>query len=251
MLRLVAGSTLFGKSSKIVLTSCADCAVLTSFLHTGRGFHHHARSSMLRDTPRTHSSSPRAFSLRCFSSSVRPFERVSKNVVVTLELTLENLAGEVLDTTKGFEPAVFIQGYGTLVPVVERALNGKYPGDSLTVLVPPEDGFGEYNPELLIRMGIHQFRDLFGNQGGDPQVGQHYQVQTEHGLRNMVVAGVEGAQTPEGPETVLMDGNHPYAGETVRYKAKVLATRQATADELEQRSVLYSTEPDDGSLSTV
>jgi len=51
----------------------------------------------------------------------------------------------VLDESEaeGGEPMVYVQGYGMIVPGLERALAGLHAGDRKDVVVSPEEGYGE------------------------------------------------------------------------------------------------------------
>ena len=71
---------------------------------------------------------------------------VQDDFVVSLDYTLR-VAGEVLDTSVGEEPILFIQGRGHIIPGLEKALYGMKSGDEKEVVLQPEDGYGEYDPE--------------------------------------------------------------------------------------------------------
>ena len=72
---------------------------------------------------------------------------IAANQVVTVEYTLKNAAGEVLDTSDGSEPLSYIHGSEQIVPGLERELEGLEVGDEKDVVVQPEDGYGLPDPD--------------------------------------------------------------------------------------------------------
>lgn len=146
--------------------------------------------------------------------------KISKHSVVSIDYTLTNDAGKVLDSSKGREPLSYIQGMGSLIPGLENALEGKGKGESLKVSIPPKDGYGERDEGLVQDVP----RDQFG-EGAEVEIGMQFQVDTEGGEVVVTVVGVE-------PETVKVDGNHPLAGETLNFDVTVSEVRAATEEEL-------------------
>ncbi|MFP4564107.1 MAG: peptidylprolyl isomerase, partial [Spirochaetia bacterium] len=78
--------------------------------------------------------------------------QVNKDKVVSIDYTLKDEQGHVLDTSEGREPLAFIYGSGAIIPGLEKALEGKTPGDDLKVTVDPEEGYGEYNDQLIVEV---------------------------------------------------------------------------------------------------
>jgi FKBP-type peptidyl-prolyl cis-trans isomerase SlyD len=73
---------------------------------------------------------------------------VAANTVVSLDVALYDLQGELLDHPE--EPAQYLHGgYGDIFPKVEEALEGKAVGARVTVRLEPDDGFGDYDEQLL------------------------------------------------------------------------------------------------------
>ncbi|MGQ0653480.1 MAG: FKBP-type peptidyl-prolyl cis-trans isomerase [Betaproteobacteria bacterium] len=113
----------------------------------------------------------------------------------------------------------YLHGHDGLLPALERALEGKGPGESLVLQLEPEDAFGEYDAELLrveplerygegLRPGM-EIEDSFD--GDEPRV---YRVTD--------IAG----------GTAVLDANHPLAGMALRFSVVILTVRSATAEEL-------------------
>jgi FKBP-type peptidyl-prolyl cis-trans isomerase SlyD len=105
-------------------------------------------------------------------------------------------------------------GYGGLLDGLERALEGKAAGESVSVQLEPEDAFGDYDAELLRLEPSERY-------GGSIAPGM--EVEEEGGL--YVVTDVADGK-------VVLDGNHPLAGIALRFSVEVLAVRNAKPEEI-------------------
>lgn len=146
---------------------------------------------------------------------------IAENVVVTINYTLRNDAGEVLDTSEGDEPLTYLQGFGNIVPGLENALEGKRVGDKVTVAVTPEEGYGEKDPEGLQVVP----RDAFP-EGATIEIGDNFTAELDDDeFVTLWVVGVEG-------DEVHVDTNHPLAGVTLNFEVEIVELRAAHANEL-------------------
>ena len=75
--------------------------------------------------------------------------QIAANKAVSIDYTLTNDAGEVIDSSAGGAPLVYLHGCGNIIVGLEKALEGKQTGDQLTVTIEPEDAYGEYSAELV------------------------------------------------------------------------------------------------------
>jgi FKBP-type peptidyl-prolyl cis-trans isomerase SlyD len=150
---------------------------------------------------------------------------IAADRVVTIHYTLKDDKGDVLDSSAGGEPLAYIQGHGNLVSGLEKALEGKTDGATLAVVVPPADGYGSRDQELVQRVPK---RTLQG--AGEIKKGMQFQARTEHGMRVFTVTGVAG-------DMVTLDGNHPLADQTLHFEVEVVGVREATNEELEHGHV--------------
>jgi FKBP-type peptidyl-prolyl cis-trans isomerase SlyD len=146
--------------------------------------------------------------------------KIAKHTVVTIDYTLTDKQGAVLDTSKGGEPLAYIQGIGSIIPGLEAALEGKTAGDALQVSLAPEDAYGLRDESLQQVVS----RKLF-NSPEELEVGMQFHGRTEAGSRLMTIVGIDGDQ-------ITIDGNHPLAGETLNFDVSVLDVRAASAEEL-------------------
>ena len=151
--------------------------------------------------------------------------QISKDSVVSMAYTLTNDEGQVIDTSAGGEPLVYLHGAQNIIPGLENALVGKEVGDKLTVNVVAADGYGEYNPELVQVVSKH----LFGGVE-NIEAGMQFHAQTDYGMQVVTVAAVEG-------DEITVDGNHPLAGQNLNFDVEIMDIREASSEELEHGHV--------------
>jgi FKBP-type peptidyl-prolyl cis-trans isomerase SlyD len=151
--------------------------------------------------------------------------RVGPNTHVVADYTLRTEDGTVLDssTGDGGEPLVYVHGYGMIVPGLEKALTGLEVGASREVTVPPEEGYGAADEELVMEVDRSELP-----RPNTVEVGDELTLESEDGEEALVrVVEVSG-------DSVVLDGNHPLAGMTLCYSIVVREVRPATEDEISQ-----------------
>jgi FKBP-type peptidyl-prolyl cis-trans isomerase SlyD len=148
---------------------------------------------------------------------------IAPNTYVTLDYELRDDEGDLLDASKedGGEPIRYVHGYGMIVPGLEAALVGLHEGDERDIVVSAEAGYGEYDEELVLTIDRTEMPDPGAVQVDDELIAEA----PDGGEIEMKVIEVREAE-------VVCDANHPLAGQTLRYKVKVLTVRQATDDEI-------------------
>ena len=147
--------------------------------------------------------------------------RVADGLVVSLDYTLRLDDGEVIDTSTSQEPLEFLQGQGQVIPGLEQALYGMALGDERDVVVAPTEGYGELDPDAF---------ELVDHDVFPPDLA----LTPGMGLRMRDSSGqaLEGYVAEVRPNGVLLDFNHPLAGETLYFQVKISALRAATNEEL-------------------
>jgi FKBP-type peptidyl-prolyl cis-trans isomerase SlyD len=145
--------------------------------------------------------------------------QIGAQKAVTIGYTLKNDAGEVLDTSEGRAPLAYLHGAGNIVPGLEKALDGKSPGDAIEVSLPPEDGYGVRDEGQVRNVPLRKLPE------GKVTVGTRYRVQTESGPVAALVTAIRG-------DFATIDANHPLAGMTLHFAVTVVDVRDATADEI-------------------
>lgn len=152
--------------------------------------------------------------------------QIADDKAVAIDYTLRNDEGEVLDSSEGAEPLVYLHGCGNIIPGLEQALNGKQAGDSLEVSIEPEQGYGEYQAELVATLSRSMFEGVDELEPGM----QFHASAPDGGMQIVTVREVDG-------DDVIVDGNHPLAGQRLHFQVKVVEVRDATAEELEHGHV--------------
>jgi len=125
-------------------------------------------------------------------------------------------------------------GYGVLFPALEERLEGLAQGVSRTVLLKPEQAFGLRNPEAQVEVDRADFPE-------DVAAGDCYEAEDEDG-RPVLLQVLDVSD-----EGVLVDSNHPLAGQTLRFEVEAREVRPATDEELEEaerRFVTQEAEPE-------
>ena len=145
--------------------------------------------------------------------------QIGKNSVVTINYTLKNDAGDVLDTSEGKQPLGYLHGAGGLLAGLEKALEGQEQGAALHVDLAPQDAYGVPNPSLVQTVPA----SAFGN--NKVQAGMQFQAQGPQGTQVVRVTRIDG-------DKVTVDGNHPLAGQTLHFDVSVVNVRPGTPDEI-------------------
>ncbi len=146
---------------------------------------------------------------------------VQDGMVVSLDYSLRLDAGDVIDSSSDGEPLEFLQGAGQIIAGLEQALYGMAVGDEKQVTVQPVDGYGEMDPQ-----GVQFFPASNFPQDMALEVGMALQAQDQSGhVYTVYVSEVQ-------EDGVLLDFNHPLAGETLHFQAKIAGLRPATDEEL-------------------
>ena len=145
--------------------------------------------------------------------------QIADDTVVTLTYKLYAASGELIEETR--EPIIYLHGgHHGIFPKIERALEQKGPGDSCSVTLEPDDAFGEYDAELVRVEAQDRFPEnvkigmQFEEAAGDQEESRVYTV----------------TDIAEGK--VVVDGNHPLAGQRLRFDCTIVDVRAATAEEL-------------------
>jgi FKBP-type peptidyl-prolyl cis-trans isomerase SlyD len=114
----------------------------------------------------------------------------------------------------------FVFGYGTLLPALESALEGLSVGTLRTVELSAEDAFGKRRPELELELARDEFPP-------DAAPGDRFELERDDGSEVVV------RLLAVSEEVVVVDLNHPLAGQKVRFEIAVEEARAATPEELQ------------------
>ena len=73
--------------------------------------------------------------------------QVAKDTLVTISAKMYNLQGDLMESA---DELVYLHGHSDIFPVIEKALEGKKPGETVRVQLEPEEAFGDYDETALI-----------------------------------------------------------------------------------------------------
>ena len=152
---------------------------------------------------------------------------VADDMVVQLDYTLTLANGEIYDSSDETGPLEYIQGQGPIISGLEEALYGMAVGDEKDVVVTPDVGYGEYDPEAVQTLP----RDVFPAEM-ELEPGMPIDLYDEDADEE-----IEAFIAEVDDEGVVVDFNHPLAGETLNFHVKVVGVRPATDEELDHGHV--------------
>ena len=147
--------------------------------------------------------------------------RIDPGTAVTLAYVLRDRDGALLDREDA-RVSYLHGGYGGMFPKVESALEGKEAGFELAITLEPVDAFGEYDAELLRVEPRERFP-------GALQIGMRFEgIPGDESGGDALLYTI----TDIAKDKVVVDGNHPLAGERLWFKCTVEEVRTATEAEL-------------------
>jgi FKBP-type peptidyl-prolyl cis-trans isomerase SlyD len=147
---------------------------------------------------------------------------VADKLVVSLDYQLKLANDEVIDFSEDDAPLEYLHGYKNIIPGLENELAGMALGDEKKVTVKPEQAYGLRDPDSVAEYPRDTFPESLALEVGEPinmrdsESGESFQAFI----------------TEIRPETVMLDFNHPLAGETLYFKVKIAGLREPTSEEL-------------------
>lgn len=146
--------------------------------------------------------------------------KIADKTVVSIDYTLKDDSGNIVDTSEGSDPLVYLHGANNIIPGLESALVGKAVGEQISVRVPPEQAYGVRDDEKMQAVP----KSLFGDE--DIKVGAQYHAAGPQGQHlTVTVVGISD-------DEVTVDGNHPLAGFHLNFDVKIVDVRDASEEEL-------------------
>ncbi|MQA31764.1 MAG: peptidylprolyl isomerase [Luteitalea sp.] len=122
--------------------------------------------------------------------------------------------GRIFDSSKEQDPLELTLGDTQVIPGIEEAVKNMEPGEAKTVMVPAERAFGPHQSELVVQVDRAEFPAHI-----EPTVGQRLQVRRDDG----VVTEVRVAEVSD--EEVILDANHPLAGQNLTFDLQLVEIR--------------------------
>lgn len=151
---------------------------------------------------------------------------IGQNSVVSMHYTLKNDQGEIMDSSQGKEPMVYLHGANNLIPGLEAELTGKTTGAEFSASIPPAQAYGEFNQDFIQVINKSMFQGV-----ESVEVGMTFMAQGDGGAQRQIrVTEVDG-------DDITIDANHPLAGQTLHFEVEVVDVREGTPQEIEHGHV--------------
>lgn len=151
--------------------------------------------------------------------------RIDRDTVVTLACDVRDCDGNPVEE-EGALIAYLHGGYGGIFPRVENELQGKEVGNEVRITLEPEDAFGDYDADLIRVEPRAKFPETL-------EVGMRFEGVPGEREDDALIYTV----TDVTPDAVVVDGNHPLAGERLWFRGTVREVRRATDEEVERGHV--------------
>lgn len=151
----------------------------------------------------------------------------NKFVSVTYDLNVGNDdERELMERATAEQPLQFVFGLGMMLPAFEEHLKGLTTGDKFRFTLTPENAYGEFNEENVVELpkNIFEIEGTFDDEFITE--GATVPMMDSNGQR------INGSVLEVKKDVVVMDFNHPLAGETLHFDGEVLDVHEATAEEM-------------------
>ncbi|MFT4728924.1 MAG: FKBP-type peptidyl-prolyl cis-trans isomerase SlyD [Granulosicoccus sp.] len=148
---------------------------------------------------------------------------IDDNRVVSIHYQLTNGFGELIDSSQGDLPLVYMHNTNVLLVSLERELTGHRAGEHIAVTIYPEDAYGYPDEELIAewpRESIEKTHELI--------LGMRFKAMSKSGESQLVTL------TEIREDTVVLDANHPLAGQVLTFTVAIVSVREPTAEEVAQ-----------------
>ncbi|MGI2218738.1 peptidylprolyl isomerase [Shewanella baltica] len=146
--------------------------------------------------------------------------KITQHSAVTIHYRLSDQEGRLLEDSFDSEPMLYLHGTENLIPGLEAALDGKTKGEKLDVTISAEEAYGPYHDGLRQAVPLEAFGDI-----EDIVPGMRFIAETEMGQRPVQVMEVKD-------DVVIVDGNHPLAGQSLNFSVEIVDVRKASAEEI-------------------
>ncbi len=139
-----------------------------------------------------------------------PLMKIRNGALVFIHYTLTNDAGDTLDSSIGYEPLEYTHGNNELIVGLETFLEGEDVGFAGKVSIPPAQGYGDYEPKLVLMAQRDNFPEEMSL-----EIGMQVQTELPDGLALFRVTEISD-------NGIKLDANHPLAGQTLHFDVEVI-----------------------------
>lgn len=172
-------------------------------------------------------------------------EIIQDRLKVGIAYVLKETTGRILEEVPPSHPFFYIHGFNNIIPGLEAALEGKRLGQSFSIEIPSQLGYGLYRNDLLIQVPKEELEDV-----GEIWLGMELEMLLDNDIREFQLPDsadefIDGLNLEDDDDDgiytikeiykdkVLLDGNHPFAGKDLIFDVEVISIEEPTFTELE------------------
>ena len=171
---------------------------------------------------------------------------IQDKMKVSIAYTLRE-GKRILEEVPASQPFVYIHGYNNIIPGLEDALAGRRLGEKFTVNIPANLGYGEYRNDLVLKVPKDELSEV-----GELWIGMELEMFQDHDIREFQLPDTaeefvndlnldEDDDQSDGiyiikeilEDSVIVDGNHPFAGKNLTFNVEVVDIVDASFTEQE------------------
>lgn len=171
---------------------------------------------------------------------------IEDKMKVSIAYTLRE-GKRILEEVPPSQPFVYIHGYNNIIPGLEDALAGRRLGEKFTVNIPANLGYGEYREDLVLKVPKDELREV-----GELWIGMELEMFQDNDIREFQLPDTaeefvndlnldEDDDQSDGiyiikeilEDSVIVDGNHPFAGKNLTFNVEVVDIVDASFTEQE------------------
>jgi FKBP-type peptidyl-prolyl cis-trans isomerase SlyD len=165
--------------------------------------------------------------------------RIQNGCIVELEYELRNSQGSLVETTQSEGSIIYLHGNEEIPPALEAELDGVEEGAELEITLGPGIAYGDYNPDGLVTVPRSEFPEDAEIVPGD---WISVQLAEEEDGQEVVGEEMEMLVKEISPEAIVLDANHPLAGQAVTFDVRIVSVRAATEEEIAEHKESEKTE---------
>lgn len=164
---------------------------------------------------------------------------------VSIAYVLKETSGRILEEVPASHPFVYIHGYNNIIPGLESALAGRRIGEKFTTEIPCNLGYGAFRDDLILKVPKEELQEI-----GELWLGMELEMVQDDDFREFQLPDTadefcEGINLDDDyndgiyvvkeiyQDSVLVDGNHPFAGKDLIFDVQVIDVETPSYTELE------------------
>lgn len=157
--------------------------------------------------------------------------KIRAGCIVELAYELRDDAGELVEDSQEDGPMIYLHGNEEIPEKIEEELEGRGEGDEVKVSLAAGVAYGQYNPDGIVTVPREQFPADAEIVPGD---WIDVTLADEEGKEPENAESLEMRVVEISPEAIVLDANHPLAGQACTFDLKIVSVREASAEELEE-----------------